>query len=61
VDESQQILSAHGRFYLVAVKQNDPEGIIAKMREKGLDGKVAMQRRAGRESLYILRFQRSDG
>ena len=34
------LLSSRGRFYLVAVQQNKPLEIIAKMQELGLDGKV---------------------
>lgn len=34
------LLSEAGRFYLVAVQQNKPLSIIAKMQEFGLDGKV---------------------
>ncbi|KAG8762149.1 S-adenosylmethionine-dependent methyltransferase [Ceratobasidium sp. 423] len=49
----------NGCFYLVALKQNDPQGIIARVKEQwSLDGKVILQRRAGREHLFILRFTR---
>ncbi|CAE6429903.1 unnamed protein product [Rhizoctonia solani] len=59
LDELNLILSPKGCFYLVALKQNDPQGIIARMREQwSLEGKVVLQRRAGREHLFILRFMR---
>ncbi|QRV90992.1 S-adenosyl-L-methionine-dependent methyltransferase [Ceratobasidium sp. AG-Ba] len=52
------LLSDTGCFYLVVLKQNDPPGIIARMERLGLVGKVVLQRRAGRENLFILRFTR---
>ncbi|CAE6432826.1 unnamed protein product [Rhizoctonia solani] len=59
LDELDSVLSPKGCFYLVALKQNDPPGIIARMREEwSLDGKVILQRRAGREHLFIIRFTR---
>ncbi|KAI0336169.1 putative methylase [Cubamyces sp. BRFM 1775] len=55
----ESLLSEKGRFYLVAVKQNDIEGICNKMLDQyGLKGEVVLQRRAGREHLYVLRFTR---
>lgn len=54
------MLSPNGVFYLVAVKQNDPEGICARMRHtQGLEGEVILKRRAGGEFLHVLRFRRS--
>ncbi|CAE6522860.1 unnamed protein product [Rhizoctonia solani] len=59
LDELDSILSPKGCFYLVALKQNNPQGIIDRMREQwSLDGKVILQRRAGREHLFVLRFTR---
>ncbi|KAI0762719.1 S-adenosyl-L-methionine-dependent methyltransferase [Fomes fomentarius] len=59
LDQVEELLSLHGRFYLVAVKQNDVHGICRRMLEQyGLHGTVALQRRAGREHLSVLRFQR---
>ncbi|KAG9051569.1 hypothetical protein FS837_004079 [Tulasnella sp. UAMH 9824] len=47
------MLSPNGVFYLVAVKQNDPEGICARMRHnQGLEGEVILKRRAGGEFLH---------
>lgn len=35
------MLSPNGVFYLIAVKQNDPDGICARMRHtQGLEGEV---------------------
>lgn len=50
------LLSPQGAFYLVAVKENDPQGIITELREFGLDGEIVHARKAGREYLSILRF-----
>ncbi|TBU64724.1 S-adenosyl-L-methionine-dependent methyltransferase [Dichomitus squalens] len=59
LDQVESLLSPRGRFYLVAVKQNDIHGICRRMQEQyGLKGEVALQRRAGREHLYVLRFLR---
>ncbi|CEL57604.1 eRF1 methyltransferase catalytic subunit mtq2 OS=Schizosaccharomyces pombe (strain 972 / ATCC 24843) GN=mtq2 PE=3 SV=1 [Rhizoctonia solani AG-1 IB] len=42
LDELSSMLSPEGCFYLVALKQNDPQGIIARVREQwSLDGKVS--------------------
>lgn len=53
-----QLLSAQGRFYLVAVKQNNIADIQRRMEILGLGCKIVLQRRAGREHLFILRFAR---
>ncbi|KAI0724216.1 S-adenosyl-L-methionine-dependent methyltransferase [Cerioporus squamosus] len=59
LEQVEDLLSRIGRFYLVAVKQNDIRDICRRMLEQhGLQGKVALQRRAGREHLFVLRFQR---
>ncbi|KAI0318990.1 hypothetical protein OF83DRAFT_1055835 [Amylostereum chailletii] len=53
------LLSPRGRFYLVAVKQNDVPGIQLRMLERyGLRSQVALQRRAGGEHLFVVRFSR---
>ncbi|KAF9015035.1 S-adenosyl-L-methionine-dependent methyltransferase [Cyathus striatus] len=54
-----ELLSTNGRFYLVALKQNGIPEIMEQMeREHGLHGEVVLQRRAGREHLFVLRFMR---
>ncbi|RPD58360.1 S-adenosyl-L-methionine-dependent methyltransferase [Lentinus tigrinus ALCF2SS1-6] len=59
LEQVESLLSPTGRFYLVAVKQNDIKGICQRMLERhGLQGEVALQRRAGREHLFVLRFRR---
>ncbi|XP_055062234.1 methyltransferase N6AMT1 [Misgurnus anguillicaudatus] len=53
-----QLLSDHGVFYLVTVSDNNPEEIVALLGELGLKGEVCLSRQAGREKLFILRFNR---
>ncbi|KAJ7139748.1 S-adenosyl-L-methionine-dependent methyltransferase [Mycena epipterygia] len=54
-----KLLAPDGRFYLVAVAQNNIPGIQLRMRENyALEGKVVLQRRAGREHLSVIRFTR---
>ncbi|KAG9013851.1 S-adenosylmethionine-dependent methyltransferase [Tulasnella sp. JGI-2019a] len=51
------LLSPSGRFYLVALLQNNPAQICEEMRRiYGLDSKTVLQRRAGRERLAVLCF-----
>ncbi|KAL5534632.1 hypothetical protein ACEPAG_1095 [Sanghuangporus baumii] len=55
----KDILSRSGRLYLVAVKWNDVPSIQKRMAiEQGLESKVVLERRAGREYLYVLKFFR---
>ncbi|KZW02638.1 putative methylase [Exidia glandulosa HHB12029] len=49
------LLAPEGRFYLVALKQNDIPGITRRLREEQrMDCKIVLQRRAGREHLHVL-------
>ncbi|KAF8971455.1 S-adenosyl-L-methionine-dependent methyltransferase [Flammula alnicola] len=57
----EALLSPTGRFYLVALKQNDITQIIRHMQESyHLKGEIVLQRRAGREHLFIIRFTRDN-
>ncbi|XP_029804173.1 methyltransferase N6AMT1-like isoform X1 [Suricata suricatta] len=51
--------SPRGLFYLVTIKENNPEEILKTMTTKGLQGTVALSRQAGREALSVLKFSRS--
>ncbi|XP_038622207.1 methyltransferase N6AMT1 isoform X2 [Tachyglossus aculeatus] len=53
-----ELLSAGGLFFLVALRENGPEDILATMEAAGLPGSVALSKQAGAESLCVLRFQR---
>ncbi|KAL1406917.1 S-adenosylmethionine-dependent methyltransferase [Vanrija albida] len=52
------LLAPGGRFYLVAIHQNKPDEIIARMRAVGLECKTMIKRRAGRELLSVIRMIR---
>lgn len=53
-----QIMSANGLFYLLIVKENDEADIFHVMLSHGWRGSVVMERKAGREFLKVLKFQR---
>ncbi|KIJ45657.1 hypothetical protein M422DRAFT_59809 [Sphaerobolus stellatus SS14] len=55
----EHLLSPKGRFYLVALKANRIDSIRQRMKDGyGLESKISLERRAGREYLYILCFYR---
>ncbi|KAJ7293188.1 S-adenosyl-L-methionine-dependent methyltransferase [Mycena rebaudengoi] len=55
----QTLLSAHGRFYLVAVPQNNISDIRRRMKDDySLNSEIVLQRRAGRERLSVIRFMK---
>ncbi|KAF9243826.1 S-adenosyl-L-methionine-dependent methyltransferase [Melanogaster broomeanus] len=54
-----ELLSACGKFYLVALAQNNIPDIRQRMQEKfDLDSEIVIQRRVRREHLHIVRFSR---
>jgi len=60
LDRVESLLSSRGRFYLVALKQNNIPKICQIMQESyQLQGDIVVQRRAGREHLFIICFVRS--
>ena len=52
------LLSPRGLFYLVTIKEDNPEEILKIIKTKGLQGITALSRRAGQEILSILKFTR---
>ncbi|KAI0095288.1 S-adenosyl-L-methionine-dependent methyltransferase [Irpex rosettiformis] len=59
LDQLDELLSPTGRFYLVAVKQNDVHNLQRRVQEKfNVQSEVVLQRRAGREHLFVVRFMR---
>jgi len=52
------VLSAKGLFYLVAVKENDPEDIHAIMAKSGFVAEKVAQRQVHNEDLRIYRYSR---
>ncbi|XP_075398505.1 methyltransferase HEMK2 isoform X1 [Tenrec ecaudatus] len=53
------LLSPRGLFYLVTIKENNPEEIFKIMKKKGLQGTTALSRQAGQEILSVLKFSKS--
>jgi len=48
----------NGRAYMVALDKNDPENLSNCLKEKfGIRGSIAMERKAGIEHLYVLRYE----
>lgn len=50
-----QLLRHGGRFYVVAIRQNDPPSLVRAMQGIGLEANIVLQRRANREQLFIIR------
>ncbi|XP_054244023.1 methyltransferase N6AMT1 [Indicator indicator] len=53
------LLSPGGLFYLVTIKENDPDEILETMKKCGLEGTRVLSRQAGQEMLTILKFKKS--
>ncbi|KGL81720.1 HemK methyltransferase family member 2, partial [Tinamus guttatus] len=53
------LLSTEGLFYLVTIKENNPDEILETMKKYGLEGTKALSRQAGIEMLTILKFRKS--
>ncbi|NXF21749.1 HEMK2 methyltransferase, partial [Rhodinocichla rosea] len=53
------LLSPGGLFYLVTIKENNPDEILETMKKSGLKGTQVLSRQAGQEMLTILRFRKS--
>ncbi|NXU20095.1 HEMK2 methyltransferase, partial [Pardalotus punctatus] len=53
------LLSPGGLFYLVTIKENNPDEILETMKKSGLNGTQVLSRQAGQEMLTILRFRKS--
>ncbi|NXF09752.1 HEMK2 methyltransferase, partial [Smithornis capensis] len=53
------LLSPGGLFYLVTIKENNPDEILETMKRSGLEGTRVLSRQAGQEKLTILKFRKS--
>ncbi|XP_036242015.1 methyltransferase N6AMT1 isoform X1 [Molothrus aeneus] len=53
------LLSPGGLFYLVTIKENNPDEILETMKKSGLKGTRVLSRQAGQEMLTVLRFRNS--
>ncbi|KAM5153618.1 methyltransferase N6AMT1 isoform 1-T1 [Callospermophilus lateralis] len=56
---ASDLLSPRGLFYLVTIKENNPEDILKTLKTKGLQGTTVLTRQAGQENLSILKFTKS--
>ncbi|XP_010720772.1 methyltransferase N6AMT1 isoform X1 [Meleagris gallopavo] len=52
------LLSTRGLFYLVTIKENNPDEILETMKKHGLEGTQLLSRQAGQEMLTILKFRK---
>uniref|UniRef100_A0A4X2K8Q4 Methyltransferase HEMK2 n=1 Tax=Vombatus ursinus TaxID=29139 RepID=A0A4X2K8Q4_VOMUR len=52
------LLSPEGFFYLVTIKENNPDEIMETMKKYGLQGKIVLSRQAGQEILSVLKFNK---
>lgn len=55
----ESLLSVGGRFYCIAIKQNDPDKLVEKLQARGLEAAIVLSRRAGREHLFVIRATRT--
>ncbi|NXX75785.1 HEMK2 methyltransferase, partial [Urocolius indicus] len=53
------LLAPGGLFYLVTIKENNPDEILEMMKKCGLEGTQALSRQAGQEMLTVLKFRKS--
>uniref|UniRef100_A0A8D0FE58 Methyltransferase HEMK2 n=1 Tax=Strix occidentalis caurina TaxID=311401 RepID=A0A8D0FE58_STROC len=53
------LLSPGGLFYLVTIKENNPDEILEMMKKCGLEGTRVLSRQAGQEMLTVLKFRKS--
>lgn len=53
-----KILSDAGLFYLVVIKENDPEYILSAFKKLNMSGEIVHERKVRGEHLYILRFRK---
>ena len=56
--KAAELLSVGGYFYLVAIKENEPEEVLLNGHKLGLLGETARREQRGMEELFILRFQK---
>ncbi|XP_024878889.1 hemK methyltransferase family member 2 [Temnothorax curvispinosus] len=53
-----EILSDTGLFYLVVIKENDPEYILSAFQKLNMSGEIVRERKIRGEHLYVLRFHK---
>ncbi|KZC08371.1 PREDICTED: hemK methyltransferase family member 2 [Dufourea novaeangliae] len=52
------ILSRTGTFYLLIIKENDPDDILRMFKDLNMRGEVIVERKIRGEHLYVLRFKK---
>ncbi|XP_029047407.1 methyltransferase N6AMT1 [Osmia bicornis bicornis] len=52
------ILSDVGTFYLLIIKENDPEYILCTFKHLNMEGRIVAERKIRGEHLYVLRFKK---
>ncbi|XP_058125828.1 methyltransferase N6AMT1 [Anopheles ziemanni] len=61
LNDLDRVLSPVGVFYLLLVKENNPDSILDKVHRQGFLGKTIKERRIRGEHLYVLRIERKPG
>ncbi|KAG1105711.1 hypothetical protein G6F42_016929 [Rhizopus arrhizus] len=57
IDGREDILSPAGIFYLLLINENKPDQVVQLMKESyGMNAKIVMERRAGREKQFIVKI-----
>jgi len=59
LDRIPRLLSSTGVFYLVLLKENDIQSVMKKLKCCGLESRVILKRKCGREDLYVLSGNKS--
>ena len=54
-----RLLSQKGIFYLLVIKENDPEYIIHRLKKLNMIGSIIAERKIRGEHLYVLKFVKS--
>ena len=58
LDMLEGLVAPGGRVYMIAIHENEPEDIMARMRNKGFDADMVATQVADEEVLHVLRFVR---
>lgn len=53
-----ELLSNNGLFYLLLIKENEPQSIIDIFKDFNISGSIVTERRIRGEHLYVLRFEK---
>lgn len=56
----EHLLSAHGLFYLLVIKENNPQDIINEFKKYYMRGTIVIDRKIRGEHLHVLRFWKNN-